>query len=140
MREENPLPQQPAAGAAAAQQQAGAAAAEDDPAKKELEERRKAAEEGLPEGWAVAFDGNKKPYYWHKQVGAGGSACLLPCCPVHMRMQGRGCAVAHPPAAAIHPWTADQEDCVGQADSRHAHQLGRPRCCEHDCALTPLVN
>ena len=74
MREENPLPQQPAAAAAAAQQPAAAAAAADDPAKKEEAERRKAAEEGLPEGWAVAFNADKKPYYWHKQVGAGGRA------------------------------------------------------------------
>lgn len=23
-------------------------------------------EEGLPDGWAVAYDPNGKPYYWHK--------------------------------------------------------------------------
>lgn len=40
----------------------------DDPKKKEEEERKKAAEKGLPEGWAVAFDAQKKPYFWHKQT------------------------------------------------------------------------
>lgn len=31
-------------------------------------ERRRKAEEGLPEGWAVAFDAQKKPYYWHRRT------------------------------------------------------------------------
>jgi hypothetical protein len=37
-----------------------------DPAAQELADRKKAAEAGLPDGWGVAFDGNKRPYYWHK--------------------------------------------------------------------------
>lgn len=105
MREENPLPQQPAAGAAGAQQQAGAAAA-DDPAKAEEAERRKAAEEGLPEGWAVAFSADKKPYYWHKQVGVGDAqrkerrTCLL-------AVRVKGSLVLSPASAALLALTAD---------------------------------
>ena len=65
-----PAAQQPAAGAAPA---AGQPPPADDPKKREEEERRKEAEKDLPEGWAVAFDAQKKPYFWHKQVrGAGG--------------------------------------------------------------------
>ncbi len=65
MRLEGPAPaQQPAAAAPAAQQPPPG----DDPKKKAEEERRKEAEKDLPEGWAVAFDAQKKPYFWHKQV------------------------------------------------------------------------
>ncbi|PRW58093.1 E3 ubiquitin- ligase Su(dx)-like [Chlorella sorokiniana] len=59
-----PTAQQPAAAAPAAQQPPPA----EDPKKKEEEERRKEAEKDLPEGWAVAFDAQKKPYFWHKQT------------------------------------------------------------------------
>jgi hypothetical protein len=45
-----------------------AAAAPLDPAAKEAAERKRAAEEGLPEGWGVAFDAQKRPYFWHKQT------------------------------------------------------------------------
>lgn len=70
MRLEGPAPaQQPAAAAPAAQQAPPA----DDPKKKEEEERKKEAEKDLPEGWAVAFDAQKKPYFWHKQVGGAGA-------------------------------------------------------------------
>lgn len=58
-------PQQQKAAAAAA---APAAAAPLDPAAKEAAERKRAAEEGLPEGWGVAFDAQKRPYFWHKQT------------------------------------------------------------------------
>ncbi|KAI7836689.1 hypothetical protein COHA_009465 [Chlorella ohadii] len=65
MRLEGPAPaQQPAAAAPAAQQPPPG----DDPKKKAEEERRKEAEKDLPEGWAVAFDAQKKPYFWHKQT------------------------------------------------------------------------
>lgn len=66
MRLEGPPAQQPAAAAPGAQQPPG-----EDPKKKEEEERRKEAEKDLPEGWAVAFDAQRKPYFWHKQVRAG---------------------------------------------------------------------
>lgn len=39
-----------------------------DPAALEAAERKRAAEEGLPPGWSVAFDAQKKPYFWHKQT------------------------------------------------------------------------
>ncbi|KAL4859448.1 hypothetical protein ACK3TF_000549 [Chlorella vulgaris] len=44
----------------------GAAPPSVDPAVREMEERKRAASEGLPEGWAVAFDASKKPYFYHR--------------------------------------------------------------------------
>jgi hypothetical protein len=66
----------------------GAAPPSVDPAVREMEERKRAASEGLPEGWAVAFDASKKPYFYHRvtKVGLavpwrwawlGVAACLL---------------------------------------------------------------
>lgn len=52
--------------AAAISSPAAASAAPVDSAAKEAEERKRQASEGLPDGWAVAFDGNQRPYFWHK--------------------------------------------------------------------------
>ena len=32
------------------------------------EDEKKAEGEALPEGWAVAYDAQKRPYYWHTQT------------------------------------------------------------------------
>jgi hypothetical protein len=29
---------------------------------------KKPEEQGLPEGWSVAYDAQKRPYYWHKET------------------------------------------------------------------------
>lgn len=73
MREEGGAPPQlaPPQGqqSAAAQQPAAAHAAPPNGSVADDEaERRRKAEEGLPEGWAVAFDAQKKPYYWHRRT------------------------------------------------------------------------
>jgi hypothetical protein len=88
--------------AAAVSSPAVAAAAPADSAAKEAEERKRAASEGLPEGWAVAFDGNQRPYFWHKvtkvrwllprEVWAGGAAAGL-------AVAGRGRLRIHPSCA-----------------------------------------
>lgn len=48
------------------QQAVGGAPPKEDPAAAEAAARKRAAEDGLPEGWAVAFDAAKKPYFYHR--------------------------------------------------------------------------
>lgn len=65
-RQAHPPPAAAAAAAPMGMAQAAAAPAAQVSKPNGDAQQKKPGEDGLPDGWAVAFDAQKRPYFWHK--------------------------------------------------------------------------
>lgn len=67
--------------------------------------------EDVPAGWAVAYDAQKRPYYWHTQVGAPPPCCLLLLqllCEVASHSGGGAVQLAAPFVVCQGDWTKER--------------------------------